>query len=65
MEGNGRSPNLVYYIGICLEELRETRDKISENSRRFGQEVNPALNNKDNAVNTTFFIKEIFGFTKR
>jgi hypothetical protein len=56
---------LTYYTGISLEQLRETTDKINQNSRRFDQEVNPALNNKANAENTTIFIiKAIFGFTK-
>jgi hypothetical protein len=48
-----------------MEQLKETTDNISHNNRRFGREVNPALNKKNNALNTAIIIiNAIFGFTK-
>jgi hypothetical protein len=33
-------PNLRYYTGICLEELRETTKNLTQDSRSPGQDLN-------------------------
>jgi hypothetical protein len=39
--GRKRSwPNLRYYSGICLEELRKTTNTLSQGSRSLGRDLN-------------------------
>jgi hypothetical protein len=43
-KGCGRKwlwPNLRYYPGICLEELRKTTKNLSQDSQSLGRGLNP------------------------
>jgi hypothetical protein len=43
LEGHGRKqlwPNLRYYNDICLERLRKTTNKFSQDSKTLGQDLN-------------------------